>query len=56
MDSNPASMEMMEKFWTDWFSTIGRMQSQTTAAMRGSDGADAADTSRLLRARACVCS
>jgi hypothetical protein len=33
MDPQTASLEMMEKFWTDWFTALGKMQSQAVQSM-----------------------
>jgi len=33
MDPQTASLQMMEKFWTDWFSALGKMQTQAVQSM-----------------------
>ena len=54
MDSNAASLEMMEKFWTDWFTTVGKAQARAAASMRpggrAPDAAEVEDGARIAGA------
>ena len=34
MDPQTASLEMMEKFWADWFASLGKMQSQAMQSVQ----------------------
>ncbi|MHC5113024.1 MAG: hypothetical protein ACYTGP_01190 [Planctomycetota bacterium] len=43
MDPQTASLEMMEKFWAEWFTALGKMQSQAAQTMGAAEPTEAAE-------------